>query len=166
MTAMRFDRRGFLVGALSAGALNAAAGKLRGQEGGSAPTTSSRADWLIDPSSYLAKVTHSADGRQVTIENGLVRRVFLTIPEHELRDDLVGTREIDHADMREIDHGEGPLVDLAEEAFDLAAHRGARWPGDQIGVEVARDRLAEHGAEVNVMRHFAASCATRSGMIT
>ena len=49
-------RRGFLVGALSAGALNATAGALRAQEGGSAPAPSLRADWLIDPSSYLAKV--------------------------------------------------------------------------------------------------------------
>lgn len=80
MTAMRFDRRGFLVGALSAGALNATAGTLRAQEGGSAPAPAARADWLIDPSPYLAKVTHSADGRQLTMENGLVRRVFRLTP--------------------------------------------------------------------------------------
>lgn len=77
---MRFNRRGFLAGALSAGALNAAARTLRAQEGDSAPAPSPRADWLIDPSSYLAKVVHSADGRQVTIENGLVRRVFQLTP--------------------------------------------------------------------------------------
>lgn len=77
---MRFDRRDFLVGALSAGALNATAVKLRAQEGGSAPAPSSRADWLIDPSLYLAKVTHSADSRQVTLDNGLVRRVFQLAP--------------------------------------------------------------------------------------
>lgn len=80
MTAMQFDRRGFLVGALSAGALNATAGALRAQEGGSAPAPSLRADWLIDPSSYLAKLTHSADGREVTIDNGLVRRIFRLAP--------------------------------------------------------------------------------------
>lgn len=77
---MRFDRRNFLVGALSAGALNAAAGTLPAQEGGSAPAPSSRADWLIDASPYLAKVTRSVDGRDVTIDNGLVRRIFRLTP--------------------------------------------------------------------------------------
>jgi hypothetical protein len=77
---MRFDRRGFLVGALGAGALNATVGRVRAQEGSPAPPNSTRTDWLIDPSVFPAKVTHSPDGRQVTIENGLVRRVFQLTP--------------------------------------------------------------------------------------
>lgn len=77
---MRFDRRNFLVGALSAGALNAAASTLSSQEGGSAPAFSTRKDWLIDPSPYVATVAHSADGREVTITNGLLRRVFRLSP--------------------------------------------------------------------------------------
>ena len=77
---MRFDRRNFLAGALSAGALRATAGGLAAQEGGNAPPPCAHADWLIDPSSYVSKVTRSADGRGATIENGLVRRVFRLAP--------------------------------------------------------------------------------------
>jgi hypothetical protein len=77
---MRFDRRNFLAGALSAGALSAAAGSLPAQEGGAPPAPSARADWLIDPSLFSAKLARSADGREVRIENGLVRRVFRLAP--------------------------------------------------------------------------------------
>ncbi len=37
-------------------------------------------DWLIDPSSYRASVNRSVDGREVVLENGLVRRVLRLTP--------------------------------------------------------------------------------------
>src|SRR5579862_9191739 len=77
---MRFDRRNFLVGALSAGALNTAAGTLAAQESGVAPAPSMKTDWMIEPSGFLAKVTRSADGREVSLSNGLLRRTFRISP--------------------------------------------------------------------------------------
>jgi len=38
------------------------------------------ADWLINPSPYKAQVQASADGREVKLNNGLVRRVFRLQP--------------------------------------------------------------------------------------
>lgn len=82
---MKFDRRNFLVGALStgalsAGALNATAGTLAAQEHGSAPALRQQTDWMIDPSPFRASVTRSADGREITMANGLLRRVFRLKP--------------------------------------------------------------------------------------
>jgi hypothetical protein len=37
-------------------------------------------DWLIDPAAYRASVTRSADGREVVLQNGLVRRVIRLAP--------------------------------------------------------------------------------------
>lgn len=37
-------------------------------------------DWLLDPSPYQARVTPSADGREVVLDNGLVRRVIRLAP--------------------------------------------------------------------------------------
>jgi len=37
-------------------------------------------DWLLDPSPYKARVTPSADGRSVELNNGLVRRIFQLQP--------------------------------------------------------------------------------------
>jgi hypothetical protein len=39
------------------------------------------ADWLIDPRPYVAKVVQSADGRQIELSNGLVRRVIRLRPD-------------------------------------------------------------------------------------
>jgi hypothetical protein len=39
-----------------------------------------QADWLINPAPFVAKVTPAADGRDVTLENGLVRRVIRLAP--------------------------------------------------------------------------------------
>jgi hypothetical protein len=41
---------------------------------------SSGGDWLLDPSPYEAHVTVSADGREVVMENGLIRRVWRLEP--------------------------------------------------------------------------------------
>jgi hypothetical protein len=38
-------------------------------------------DWLIDPSPFAARVTRSADGREVELVNGLVRRVIRLRPD-------------------------------------------------------------------------------------
>lgn len=37
-------------------------------------------DWLLDPSSYTARVTPNADGRELVMENGLLRRVIRIHP--------------------------------------------------------------------------------------
>ena len=37
-------------------------------------------DWLLDPTPFRAQVTASTDGREVALENGLVRRVFRLAP--------------------------------------------------------------------------------------
>jgi hypothetical protein len=39
-----------------------------------------RADWLLDPSAFRAQVIRSADGREVVLDNGLVRRVIRLAP--------------------------------------------------------------------------------------
>ena len=46
----------------------------------SCPAALAQGDWLIDPSPYRAQVTPSADGREVTLDNGLVRRVIRLAP--------------------------------------------------------------------------------------
>lgn len=76
---MNLDRRNFLAGALSAGALGARTVGLGAQEGAkeaSAPA----ADWLVDAAPFVAKVERSADGREVSLANGLVRRTFRLAP--------------------------------------------------------------------------------------
>jgi len=37
-------------------------------------------DWLVDPSPYVAQIERSADGKQVELRNGLVRRIFQLKP--------------------------------------------------------------------------------------
>jgi hypothetical protein len=43
-------------------------------------TQTGKADWLIDPAPYVARATPSADGREVELNNGLVRRVIRLAP--------------------------------------------------------------------------------------
>ena len=43
--------------------------------------------------------------------------------------------------------------ELAEQLLDLPAHRGARRTRDEVGVEIARQRLPQHGAQVDVVHH-------------
>lgn len=43
-------------------------------------TEAAQPDWLLDPSQYKARVTPSADGRELALDNGLVRRVFRLAP--------------------------------------------------------------------------------------
>ena len=45
-----------------------------------AANAAARVDWLLDPSSYKAQVVRSADGREVVLDNGLVRRVIRLAP--------------------------------------------------------------------------------------
>lgn len=46
-----------------------------------ASTAAAAADWLIDPSAFVARVTPRPDGRQVELANGLVRRVIRLQPD-------------------------------------------------------------------------------------
>ncbi len=39
-----------------------------------------RADFLIDPSSYVAKLSRSPDGRELVLDNGLIRRAWRVVP--------------------------------------------------------------------------------------
>jgi hypothetical protein len=38
------------------------------------------ADWLVDPSPFKARILESADGKTLSIENGLIRRTFRSAP--------------------------------------------------------------------------------------
>lgn len=46
----------------------------------SQPPKTPPADWLIDPAPFKARIVESPDGKSVSIENGLVRRTFRTMP--------------------------------------------------------------------------------------
>jgi hypothetical protein len=43
-------------------------------------TGAPRTDWLIDPTTFKARITVSSDGRQLEMNNGLLRRVFRLEP--------------------------------------------------------------------------------------
>ena len=58
------------------------------------------------------------------------------------------------------------LVDFAEQQLDLSAHRGARGTRDEIRIEVARQRLSQHAADVDVVHHRSGPPETASGMMT
>ncbi len=45
------------------------------------PTQSRAADWLIDPSPFHAAIASNAAAREITLENGLLRRVFKLEPD-------------------------------------------------------------------------------------
>jgi hypothetical protein len=45
-----------------------------------AANAEARIDWLLDPSPFKAQVARSADGREVVLDNGLVRRVIRLAP--------------------------------------------------------------------------------------
>jgi hypothetical protein len=51
-----------------------------GLAGPLAAQAAARADWLLDPSAFKARVVKSADGREVVLDNGLVRRVIRLAP--------------------------------------------------------------------------------------
>jgi len=53
---------------------------LLGLAGPLAVQAAPRADWLLDPSAFKARVGQSADGREVVLDNGLVRRVIRLAP--------------------------------------------------------------------------------------
>ncbi len=69
---MQSNRRNFLIGSLAPALVGAAA---------PAPDrTTANPDWLIDPSPYTARAVRDAHGREVTLSNGLLRRVFRLAP--------------------------------------------------------------------------------------
>ncbi|MFM7213571.1 MAG: hypothetical protein ACKO3H_01680, partial [Verrucomicrobiota bacterium] len=37
-------------------------------------------DWLVDPSPFKARITSREDGRELVLENGLIRRVLVLGP--------------------------------------------------------------------------------------
>ena len=48
--------------------------------GGISPSPADGADWLLDPASYVARIDISADGRELVLSNGLIRRVIRLAP--------------------------------------------------------------------------------------
>src|ERR1019366_9386951 len=53
---------------------------LLGLAGTFAVRAATRVDWLLDPSTFKAQVARSADGKDVVLDNGLVRRVIRLAP--------------------------------------------------------------------------------------
>ncbi|MGA0060961.1 MAG: hypothetical protein ACO3RU_15380, partial [Planctomycetota bacterium] len=78
------NRRSAALSALATAFLLPAA---RGQDLGSLPVDdtppSSRAatDWLLDPAPYRARLARSADGRELILTNGLIRRAWRLAPD-------------------------------------------------------------------------------------
>lgn len=67
------SRRGFLAGSFAAGCLAPPAA--------AADTPASgKPDWLIDPTPYVARVHRAARAKEITLANGLIRRVFRLAP--------------------------------------------------------------------------------------
>ena len=53
---------------------------LLGFAGSLSAPAAARVDWLLDPSPFKAQVSKSADGREVVLDNGLVRRIIRLAP--------------------------------------------------------------------------------------
>lgn len=77
---MQVDRRNFLIGAVSSGLLAAGEGTSSAQTAPQATVAAGRPDWLLAPSSFVATISRDNQRHEVTIANGLVRRVFRLTP--------------------------------------------------------------------------------------
>jgi hypothetical protein len=69
---MKPSRRGFLAGSFAAGYL--------GSPVHAGVPASGKPDWLIDPTPYAAHVLRSANSKEITLTNGLIRRAFRLAP--------------------------------------------------------------------------------------
>ena len=69
---MKPSRRGFLAGSFAAGCL--------GPPVPAATNPAGKPDWLIDPAPFVTRVHRVANSNEVTLSNGLVRRVFRLAP--------------------------------------------------------------------------------------
>lgn len=69
-----------LHGVVAAALFVGAASAMSGSAGDPVIVAAAKTDWLIDPSPYRATATRSPDGRELVLENGLVRRVFRLDP--------------------------------------------------------------------------------------
>ncbi len=100
---MPISRRNFIASTVSAGF----AGLVKNDSSAQvlrSGSTSSAADWMIDPRAYTAKINRSHDGNEIEITNGLVSRVFRISPN-------VVTIAIDN-----LMTGEGQLRSVRQEA--------------------------------------------------
>lgn len=77
---MQVDRRNFLAGALSAGVLGLSESASAAQSGAAGHAAAKRADWLLDASSFFANVDRNEGRHEISLSNGLVRRVFRLAP--------------------------------------------------------------------------------------
>ena len=75
---MRLNRRNFVGGALSTGVLAGTANTATTQT--NVQNQSTKADWLVDPSPFVAEIIRRKDGREIELSNGLLRRVFRISP--------------------------------------------------------------------------------------
>ncbi len=77
---MQFDRRTFITGALGTGVVGFAPSQAIAEEAEANLETMLPTDWLLDASSYKARITRRAGGKDIVLSNGLLRRVFRLTP--------------------------------------------------------------------------------------
>ncbi|MBN8246867.1 MAG: alpha-galactosidase [Verrucomicrobia bacterium] len=88
--------------------------------GWAATAWSASPDWLLDPSPYTARITASANGRELVLENGLLRRVIRVQPN-------AATVALDHLGSGEsLLRGVKPeaVVELDGRRFEVGGLRG------------------------------------------
>jgi hypothetical protein len=76
---MQVDRRSFIAGAIGIGVATVSPCEMQ------AKTTARKVDlpstdWMIDPTSFHAKITREPDKKRIEMSNGLLRRTFITEP--------------------------------------------------------------------------------------
>jgi hypothetical protein len=77
---MGWTRRQFVAGALGAGVAGSIEGQTSNGQKEPDPHSRGKADWLVDPSPFAAEVTSNPDRREITLSNGLIRRIFRLRP--------------------------------------------------------------------------------------
>src|SRR5205085_9554026 len=87
------------------------------------------------------------------------RSVRADVLQQQLRDNLVGAREVEQSDVGEVDDGERAIADPVELLFDLRSNGGAGGSCYEVRIELA-DALPQHRAHIDVIDH-----ATRSGIV-
>src|SRR5256714_12008070 len=114
----------------------------------------------------LVALEHRLDRLDVRLTNTAEKEVNLAarriggdVLQEKLGDDLVGTREIEKADVRKVDYGQRAITDAIELVFDLGANGGSGGACHQIRIQLAHT-LAEHRADVDVIDQ-----ATLSGIV-
>ncbi|HZY61966.1 MAG TPA: hypothetical protein VFE38_05515 [Edaphobacter sp.] len=77
---MQFNRRNFIAGAFGTGALSVVSSKAIAEKDNHQQQSVLSPDWLLDSSSYKAKISRQNDDKEIVLSNGLLRRVFRLAP--------------------------------------------------------------------------------------